>query len=147
MISIYYQKIVETFINRSENYIDYYLCDSQLKQDINNYIEYEKCNLNILNNLDQCMNDSDCSDYLEDENNELLTDEQKNFNSINHFINELKQFYNFEKNISSVIEDIKEILNESIIEKKNRCIKCNHDLGINNPRQLCGKWRCYNEND
>lgn len=26
----------------------------------------------------------------------------------------------------------------------NRCIKCGCDMGDQNPRQLCGKWKCYN---
>jgi hypothetical protein len=25
---------------------------------------------------------------------------------------------------------------------KNRCLQCNIDMGINNPRQLCGKYYC-----
>jgi len=27
---------------------------------------------------------------------------------------------------------------------KNRCIMCSIDIGRSNPRQLCGKWMCYN---
>ena len=25
----------------------------------------------------------------------------------------------------------------------NRCLECGADMGVNNPRQLCGKRRCY----
>ena len=27
---------------------------------------------------------------------------------------------------------------------KNRCLECGVDMGRTNPRQLCGKWVCYN---
>ena len=27
-------------------------------------------------------------------------------------------------------------------EPKNLCLECNIDMGINNPRQLCGKTKC-----
>lgn len=26
----------------------------------------------------------------------------------------------------------------------NACLKCGINMGIHNPRQLCGKYRCYN---
>jgi hypothetical protein len=36
----------------------------------------------------------------------------------------------------------------SIVDKyregmKNRCLECGTDMGRTNPRQLCGKWMCY----
>ena len=27
----------------------------------------------------------------------------------------------------------------------NRCLECGIDMGPQNPRQLCGKWRCVNK--
>lgn len=43
---------------------------------------------------------------------------------------------------------IKEDLYKSIIRNttsnKNLCVECGEDMGINNPRQLCGKLYCYN---
>lgn len=27
------------------------------------------------------------------------------------------------------------------------CLQCGVDMGPQNPRQLCGKWRCYYEED
>ncbi len=50
-------------------------------------------------------------------------------------------------------EKMKEDLNNMIIivlernsqSNKNRCVECGEDMGIDNPRQLCGKTRCiYN---
>ena len=36
------------------------------------------------------------------------------------------------------------VKNESESEPQiNRCLECGADMGANNPRQLCGKWRCY----
>ena len=29
-------------------------------------------------------------------------------------------------------------------EEENLCCACGEDMGPNNPRQLCGKWRCLN---
>jgi ribosomal protein S27AE len=35
--------------------------------------------------------------------------------------------------------------NEAVIEEfKNLCVECGVDMGPDNPRQLCGKWRCNN---
>ena len=30
------------------------------------------------------------------------------------------------------------------VEGKNLCVECGEDMGPQNPRQLCGKWRCTN---
>ncbi len=27
----------------------------------------------------------------------------------------------------------------------NHCLECGIDMGPSNPRQLCGKWRCYSK--
>lgn len=37
------------------------------------------------------------------------------------------------------------ILREYNLGFKNRCCVCNEDMGILNPRQLCGKWICLKE--
>ena len=34
--------------------------------------------------------------------------------------------------------------NSVVAESPNRCVECGDDLGDSNPRQLCGKTRCYN---
>lgn len=37
------------------------------------------------------------------------------------------------------------VTNEVVIEEfKNLCVDCGVDMGPDNPRQLCGKWRCNN---
>ena len=33
---------------------------------------------------------------------------------------------------------------EELWEEKNLCVECGEDMGPQNPRQLCGKWRCTN---
>ena len=36
-----------------------------------------------------------------------------------------------------------EVASEAVIEEfKNLCVECGVDMGPDNPRQLCGKWRC-----
>ena len=32
----------------------------------------------------------------------------------------------------------------SSVEEQNLCVECGEDMGPQNPRQLCGKWRCTN---
>ena len=49
-------------------------------------------------------------------------------------------------------EKMKEDLNNMMIKvlernshsNKNRCMECGEDMGIDNPRQLCGKTYCIN---
>jgi len=37
------------------------------------------------------------------------------------------------------------VTSEVVIEEfKNLCVECSVDMGPDNPRQLCGKWRCNN---
>ena len=41
-------------------------------------------------------------------------------------------------------QPIKIIKKESKPEE-NYCVECGVNMGPNNPRQLCGKWRCHND--
>ena len=36
------------------------------------------------------------------------------------------------------------VLERNSHSNKNRCVECGEDMGINNPRQLCGKTYCRN---
>lgn len=40
---------------------------------------------------------------------------------------------------------ITNLINSIEKTQKNRCVLCNVDIGICNPRQLCGKTYCYKE--
>jgi ribosomal protein S27AE len=39
---------------------------------------------------------------------------------------------------------IMETMEKFVTGLKNRCVVCNVDMGPHNPRQLCGKYYCYN---
>jgi len=50
---------------------------------------------------------------------------------------------------ASCISEAVEFLVSSVeslanVEGKNLCVECGEDMGPQNPRQLCGKWRCTN---
>ena len=50
-----------------------------------------------------------------------------------------------EDDVSSANEEASTAANEVVIEEfKNLCVECGVDMGPDNPRQLCGKWRCNN---
>ena len=59
--------------------------------------------------------------------------------------------YRIEDEIDSYLDKekimvgFKELLKEYNEGMMNRCTECNVDMGQCNPRQLCGKTRCYNE--
>ena len=140
MDSKYYQKIEQYFICNVESYMNYYLSFDLLQNNIKDYIDYNKFNQKILNILDQHAYEDD--DSIDSSNN--LSDEENLSLSINEFINELKPFYEFNKNISEVREDIFTILMDSTTEEKIRCVECGTDMGQCNPRQYCGKLYCLN---
>ena len=48
-------------------------------------------------------------------------------------------------NHNEIIEDFKMLLVKHQEGVMNRCVQCGTDMGISNPRQLCGKTYCYNE--
>lgn len=62
---------------------------------------------------------------------------------------EIKDYFNNKKNLyinhSSLMNRIESIITNVGTTPVNRCIECNSDIGECNPRQLCGKWVCANE--
>ena len=48
----------------------------------------------------------------------------------------------FSKKYNRPIDKNTLIYNKEETEPKNLCLECNIDMGINNPRQLCGKTKC-----
>ena len=48
-------------------------------------------------------------------------------------------------NIPNIIDGFKQLLEENSEGMINRCTVCQIDMGICNPRQLCGKTYCYSE--
>ena len=75
--------------------------------------------------------------------NNLISDsiEQKFYK----LICEIEEDNNYYINYENVFKEFKIILNENIEGLMNRCTVCNEDMGRSNPRQLCGKTICYNE--
>lgn len=58
-------------------------------------------------------------------------------------INDKSNYYLNLKNIKKELnEAILEIIEKNSYELKNRCVSCGIDMGIDNPRQLCGKTNC-----
>jgi hypothetical protein len=48
-------------------------------------------------------------------------------------------------NHKKIIEDFRNSVIKNQEGMMNRCLECNEDMGRSNPRQLCGKTYCYNE--
>lgn len=73
----------------------------------------------------------------------ILTDsiEEKFYKLICEIEEENDYYINYE----NVVKDFKTILDENIEGLINRCTVCKDDMGRSNPRQLCGKTICYNE--
>lgn len=42
-----------------------------------------------------------------------------------------------------VVDESPDDKEETEVDCVNRCLICGIDMGECNPRQLCGKWRCY----
>lgn len=147
MNSKFYQRVVNDFTSKAENYMNYYLSHELLKTNIDDYIDSSKFDKFVLQVLDEYLheieNDSDSDmDYGNNEDQSNESDEQKLFTSINEFINEVKSFYKFNKDNQEIIEDIFKLLMDSTVQEKNRCTQCGIDMGLCNPRQLCGKLYC-----
>lgn len=59
--------------------------------------------------------------------------------------NNSKFYLNYEKMKEDLDNMIMTILERNSHFEKNLCIECGEDIGIDNPRQLCGKTYCINE--
>ena len=70
-------------------------------------------------------------------------------NDIDNIIYKINDKSNFYLNLKKIKIELKksilEIIEKNSHELKNICISCGIDMGINNPRQLCGKTKCINE--
>lgn len=67
----------------------------------------------------------------------------RDIDNIIYKINDKSNFYlNLKKIKIELNKAILEIIEKNSHELKNRCISCGIDMGIDNPRQLCGKTKC-----
>ena len=64
------------------------------------------------------------------------------YNLIKKLDNNSEFYLNQEKMKEELYNMIVIALKNNSHSNKNRCIECGKDLGIDNPRQLCGKTRC-----
>lgn len=57
----------------------------------------------------------------------------------------ITDFYKISKRIlNRVIDKNKKVYGYNKETDSWNCIQCGVDMGSGNPRQLCGKWICYN---
>ncbi len=52
-----------------------------------------------------------------------------------------KELESFSILTKDIIRSVAKDFNDGM---KNKCLTCHIDMGRTNPRQLCGKWICYN---
>jgi hypothetical protein len=103
-------------------------------------------------NVNNEMNTDNDEAFIKRENLDILstltTDEiQIDINNFIYKISNKLNYYIDEDNIKKKINlQLIKIIKKNILQHKNLCIECQVDIGINNPRQLCGKTRCLNIN-
>ena len=81
---------------------------------------------------------------------DLTKDQQKEIdesprNNLNCIISEIEEKLDIYLDYDVILEQFKEIILKNNLGMKNRCTECNVDMGLCNPRQLCGKTYCSNE--
>jgi hypothetical protein len=109
-------------------------------------------NVNNEMNINNEMNTDNDEAFIRRENLDILssltTDEiQVDINNFIYKISNKLNYYIDKDNIKKKINlQLIKIIKKNILQHKNLCIECQVDIGINNPRQLCGKTRCLNIN-
>ena len=118
----------------------------------NNSNDTSSDEVNINDNVNNQMNIDNDEAFIRIENLDILstltTDEiQVDINNFIYKISNKLNYYIDEDNIKKKINlELIKIIKKNILQHKNLCIECQVDIGINNPRQLCGKTRCLNIN-
>ena len=118
----------------------------------NNSNDTSSDEVNINDNVNNQMNIDNDEAFIRRENLDILstltTDEiQVDINNFIYKISNKLNYYIDENNIKKKINlELIKIIKKNILQHKNLCIECQVDIGINNPRQLCGKTRCLNIN-
>ena len=118
----------------------------------NNSSDTSSDEVNINDNVNNQMNIDNDEAFIRRENLDILstltTDEiQVDINNFIYKISNKLNYYIDEDNIKKKINlELIKIIKKNILQHKNLCIECQVDIGINNPRQLCGKTRCLNIN-
>jgi len=118
----------------------------------NNSNDTSSDEVNINDNVNNQMNIDNDEAFIRRENLDILstltTDEiQVDINNFIYKISNKLNYYIDEDNIKKKINlELIKIIKKNILQHKNLCIECQVDIGINNPRQLCGKTRCLNIN-
>ena len=118
----------------------------------NNSNDTSSDEVNINDNVNNQMNIDNDEAFIRRENLDILstltTDEiQVDINNFIYKISNKINYYIDEDNIKKKINlELIKIIKKNILQHKNLCIECQVDIGINNPRQLCGKTRCLNIN-
>tara|TARA_B100000900_G_C20602352_1_gene726230 strand:+ start:2734 stop:3195 length:462 start_codon:yes stop_codon:yes gene_type:complete len=108
--------------------------------------------VNTNDNVNNEMNTDNDDTFIRRENLDILstltTDEiQIDINNFIYKISNKLNYYIDKDNIKKKINlQLIKIIKKNILQHKNLCIECQVDIGINNPRQLCGKTRCLNIN-
>ena len=116
----------------------------------NNSNDTSSDEVNINDNVNNQMNIDNDEAFIRRENLDILstltTDEiQVDINNFIYKISNKLNYYIDEDNIKKKINlELIKIIKKNILQHKNLCIECQVDIGINNPRQLCGKTRCLN---
>lgn len=118
----------------------------------NNSSDISSDEVNTNDNVNNEMNTDNDDTFIRRENLDILstltTDEiQIDINNFIYKISNKLNYYIDEDNIKKKINlQLIKIIKKNILQHKNLCIECQVDIGINNPRQLCGKTRCLNIN-
>lgn len=88
----------------------------------------------FIKDLEEIFNKKNIIDSSDLSCNEIL------YSLINNIQNETSTYLNYHE----IIKDFKQLIIKHQEGMMNRCVQCGTDMGITNPRQLCGKTYCFN---
>lgn len=93
-----------------------------------------------LSDSDMSISDSEMFD-----DNKIIKEKINNLidEKIYSLVKEIEEIDSSYYNNEEITKDFKKSLRKNWQGMMNRCLECGSDMGIMNPRQLCGKTYCY----
>ena len=128
-------RITDFFPNKDALRYDLYECIYNIQNKLDTYLNID----NIIEDIDSNIKSFT---QMKSENNIIIDDDlvfiEKYltvYQKINRCSIDREGFYTY----------FAKLIDDNMKGFINRCLVCNVDMGECNPRQLCGKWRCYEQ--
>lgn len=108
---------------------------SKVQDKVDSYLNYDNIEEDIYDNIEKFVTNKNNMNILINKNLSDIEIFLSTYQKINNCIIDRENFYKY---LEKLVED-------NMSGFINRCLECNVDMGRCNPRQLCGKWRCYGD--